>query len=671
MTRKKILYSVAALILVLVVTLVMASGSLVKPLLELALRQNGFPNAHIESVTVIPSGLVLEDIALDGEGFSTIKAVQVTGSWPDLILNKKIVALNIKGAEVTGELDEDGQVVIAGWNASFSDSPASDKPLVIEAVSLEGMTLDFETPQGAIRIEGKLSLQSKADKTRDFQANIWAKQKQLSLSALITGTFQPDGSWKSEIELQEGRLDLGKVKASRSSGTISLAQSAGQKLSYKGKILAGGLKIDELPFQDFILAFDSSLSDILSFSVSPTGYNSLVVAGRIYSTPDATLMAELIGKAESIKELTALLKQEAGQLDALSNLMPLTAQVSTKVAQLTAPETDAEWVINAGANKELAAEGTLKYTKEKNLISGVIEPFTLKASNASALLPDTIKKNVEMDTGDLSLSGTFSTVLGQQPAKVDGNLTFEAKKIGGLLQDYPFSLVSGTVKAAQLWPWQLEKDQSLKVGAIGTGLNLTDGKIVFTGSEDTGLAVKSANFSVAGGTLSTLPFRWSFKNNRNDLTLQIKDLDMKVIAESFDSNGFTAEGKFSGTLPVSISDKDGITFKGGLIKTQDGGRFRYAPTTFPAALQGDDTRMQTVRTALSDFNYTAFEVSLDGKLDGSLKTGLKAVGKNPTFADRPINLNINLEGALMPALQQALQPGRIADNIEKSISGDH
>jgi hypothetical protein len=80
--------------------------------------------------------------------------------------------------------------------------------------------------------------------------------------------------------------------------------------------------------------------------------------------------------------------------------------------------------------------------------------------------------------------------------------------------------------------------------------------------------------------------------------------------------------------------------------------------------------MQTVRTALSDFRYSAFEVSIEGSLDGSLKTGLKAVGKNPTFEDRPINLNINLEGALLPALQQALQPGRIADNIEKSISGD-
>ncbi len=669
MTRKKILIGASALLLVAVAGLVMASGLLVKPLLEIVLRQNGFPNARIDSVAVIPSGLVLEDIALDGEGFSTIKAVQVTGSWPDLIFNKKIVGLNIKDAEISGELDEDGQIVIAGWNASFSDEPSSDKPLVIEAVSLEGMTLDFETPQGAIRIEGKLSLQSKADKTRDFQANIWSKQKQLSLSAVATGTFLPDGSWTSDIELQEGRLDLGGVKASRSTGTITLAQSAGQPLSYKGKILAGGLKIQETPFQDFILAFDSAAPDMLSFSISPTGYNSIVLAGRVYKTSDAA-MAELIGKVDNVQELAAFTKQDAHDLDALKNFMPLTAQVSTKLAQITAPDAEAEWVVNAGADKALAAEGTLKYSKEKSLLSGTIAPFSLPAANLSALLPDSIGKEVELNDGSLAVSGSFSTVLGQSPAKVDGNLTLEAKKIGGLLQDYPFSLVSGTVKADQLWPWQLEKDQTLKIGAVGTGVNLTDGKIVFTGTEASGLAVKSANFAVAGGSLSTLPFRWSFKEKRNDLTLQIKDIDMKTIADTFDSNGFTAEGKFSGTLPVTFSDKNGITFKGGLLKTNDGGRFSYAPETFPAALQGDDARMQTVRTALSDFRYSAFEISIEGSLDGSLKTGLKAVGKNPTFADRPINLNINLEGALLPALQQALQPGRIADNIEKSISGD-
>lgn len=669
MTRKKVIYSVAALILVLITALVMASGLLVKPLLELAMRQNGFPNAHIESVTVIPSGLVLEDIALDGEGFSTIDAVQVTGSWPDLIFNKKIVALNIKGAEISGELNKDGQVIIAGWNATFSDSPSSGKPLVIEAVSLEGMTLDFETPQGAIRVEGKLSLQSKADKTRSFQANVWAKQKQLSLSALATGTFQPDGSWTSEIELQEARADIGQVKASRSAGTITLAQSAGQPLSYKGTILAGGLRIGEIAFQDFVLAFDSAANDILSFSVSPTGHDSLVFSGRVYKTPDS-IMTELVGKADDLKELASFTGQEPAQLEPLKNFLPLTGQVSAPVAQITAPEPEANWVLNAGAAKALAAEGTLKYIKEKNLLSGKIQPFSLSGADASTLLPEAIAKNLQLTKGTAAVSGDFSTVIGQQPAKVDGNLTLELKKIGGLIQDYPFSLVSGTVKADQLLPWRLEKDQNLGIGVVGTGLNLTDGKIVFTGSQDAGLDVKSAHFAVADGSLSALPFRWQFGGKRNDVTLQIKNINMKTIADTFDSNGFVAEGKFSGTLPVSFSDKTGITFKNGVIRAEDGGRFSYAPVAFPAALQGDDMRMQTVRTALSDFRYSAFEVSIDGSLDGSLKTGLKAVGKNPTFEDRPINLNINLEGALLPALQQALQPGRIADNIEKSFSGE-
>ena len=80
--------------------------------------------------------------------------------------------------------------------------------------------------------------------------------------------------------------------------------------------------------------------------------------------------------------------------------------------------------------------------------------------------------------------------------------------------------------------------------------------------------------------------------------------------------------------------------------------------------------METVRRALSDFRYSSLEISIGGELNGDLKTSLKATGHNPVFGERPINLNINLEGALMPALQQALQPGRIASTIEKSITGD-
>jgi len=77
-----------------------------------------------------------------------------------------------------------------------------------------------------------------------------------------------------------------------------------------------------------------------------------------------------------------------------------------------------------------------------------------------------------------------------------------------------------------------------------------------------------------------------------------------------------------------------------------------------------------VRSALSDFRYDSIEVRIDGALNGDMKTSLKATGKNPLFENRPINLNINLEGALAPALEQALQPEKIAARIEKSVTGD-
>ncbi len=66
--------------------------------------------------------------------------------------------------------------------------------------------------------------------------------------------------------------------------------------------------------------------------------------------------------------------------------------------------------------------------------------------------------------------------------------------------------------------------------------------------------------------------------------------------------------------------------------------------------------MKTVREALSHFKFTQLELSIDGPLEGSLKTTLKAKGTNPSFGDRAIELNINLEGALGSALSQVLNP---------------
>jgi len=104
-----------------------------------------------------------------------------------------------------------------------------------------------------------------------------------------------------------------------------------------------------------------------------------------------------------------------------------------------------------------------------------------------------------------------------------------------------------------------------------------------------------------------------------------------------------------------------------LIKNSGDGEFRYAPVSFPTALQGDDQRMKTVREALSHFKFTQLELSIDGPLEGSLKTTLKAKGTNPRFDDRPIELNINLEGALGSALSQVLNPSAFTTDKAQNV----
>lgn len=664
--RKKIWLGVTVLVGIAVIALAVFSGALIKPALEYAIRSNGFPNANIETVTVIPNGIVLENIYLDADAFSTIEAAQVTGSWLDILLHRKIGGITLKNVELSGEIDEQGQYIIAGWNASLAaaDSSDSSASVNIENIDVSGMTLDFETPEGAIRIEGKLALQSKADRSRDFQVNVWGKQKQLALNATATGTIRPDGQWTSDIELLEGRIDLDAIKATRAAGTVKLA-SVPTGITYVGKLAAGGVRIQDIPFQDFEVAFDSHNKEILNFKTSPTGHDGIILSGRLLNLSPLTLEAG--AKITRMNDIASLLDVKPDALAWAQKTTPLELTVSAPFADLSAPAVKARWSVTAGDIKQTIS-GTATYTRENSAISGTLSPVSLPGDTISALLPLRDLADLEITTGKADLEGSFSTVPGSDPFKVDGSLKLNLRDIGGTWQDYPFNGIRGELALTQLMPWQLAKNQTLRADVIGTGINLTDGLLTFDGQDKSSLAIREARFDIAGGKISAAPFKWSATAKENNVVIKMDGIDLATLAQIVDADGFSADGKLSGSLPMTFTKK-GIVFRDNASVSTENGTFRYAPSKFPAALQGDDVRMQTVRTALSDFNYSTLEIGLGGALNGDMKTTLKASGKNPVFKDRVINLNINLEGALVPVLQEALQPGRITDKIEKSVAG--
>jgi hypothetical protein len=668
MTRKKILIFLGALGLLATLTLLFFSHVFIKPLLEVAIRQNGFPDAHIGSVVVTPNGLLVQDISLDKNSFSIIEFTQIDASLADLLLRKTIKNIELKNVEITGEIDAQGQYIIAGWNASLasqSENESGDTGILIESIAMNGLKLDFETPEGAIRIEGKLALQSTEDKTRNFQANLWGKQKQLSMNATATGKITPEGQWMTEIELLEGRIDMENVKATRAAGKINLRSAAGG-IAYQGKMAAGGVRIKDIPFQDFEIAFDAAQKQILNFKTSPTGHDGIVISGHIINQTPLTL--ELTADIQDTNDLITLFDLKKADLAWLAKTGPLQLSLNSPLAALTAPQMSFTWAIGAGTPQHNFS-GTAIVDREAQSLTGVLTTTTLDGPTLTRILPLKENLDVTLSDGSLTLEGTFSVKFAQTPLTVPGRLSVKAKNIGGVWQDYPFNGVSGDAVLTQLSPWALAKDQSITIKTIGTGVNLTNGQLIFDGSQTTGMTFKKASFDMAEGKLSAAPFKWNFVASDNMVTLEMKDVSLKSLVSTVSANGLSADGIIEGTLPIQFK-KGSMLFKNASITSKNGGSFSYTPSVFPAALQGEDSRMVTVREALSDFRYTNIEITADGALEGDLKTTFKASGKNPVFSDRMINLNINLEGALVPALQQALQPGRIADRIEKSVTGD-
>jgi hypothetical protein len=185
------------------------------------------------------------------------------------------------------------------------------------------------------------------------------------------------------------------------------------------------------------------------------------------------------------------------------------------------------------------------------------------------------------------------------------------------------------------------------------------------------LQIDKTNISIAGGNIAISPFSLSTDYNGEtplDVMLTLQSIKMDELAKLSEIKGLKASGTLNGTIPLTYSNK-GLVFGQGSVKSDGQGIFSYTPDSFPSALQGNDERMQTVRDALSDFHFTVLSAEVSGPFSSKMKTTLRAEGINPAFGDRPIKLNLNLDGDLGSVIQQTLQAGDIGSKIGSHISG--
>lgn len=507
--KKKI---VAASVLALLAVIFFMLPFALKPLFEITIRSNGFPKAHINSVRFIPHGIYIDQILLDPNGFTTVDNVEIEGSWLKIIFNQSVERISIKNISISGELDNRNRITVAGWNGIFGSKTPSQKPLPFQSLYIDGVTADFDTPIGALRLQGKLNIDMNEQGLRTITAMAFSSQQQLTTNLNFKGALDTQNALSGKIDIEDTSIDISPASVSRLSGWIEFKSSP---FTASGQIMAGGLKYNDLPFEDGNLTFDTTNDTIGIFQTKMTGQN-------------LNLHTELLAKPE----------------------------------------------------RKLLA--------------------TISASNLG-----TLASLADIENDMLSKSG-----------KVD-------------------------IKAAVKLNDQLLPEKTISVDAIKT--------------------------SLAGGILNIRPFIWYGDGRKNTIVLDLKN--MKLAALVGDDAPVTATGSVSGTIPVTYQGAD-VTINNGILKSDAPASFKYTPKEMPAALQGNDPRMETVRLALSDYHYETLEVTLDGPLNGNLKTTFKAKGKSPAFQNRPVNLNLNLEGALAAALSQALQPGALGNKIGSSFTED-
>lgn len=359
--------------------------------------------------------------------------------------------------------------------------------------------------------------------------------------------------------------------------------------------------------------------------------------------------------------------QMTGQMNAGSiNLPNVAFQDATLVAQM---EQSGKPSLLLQAKSVADSRNNLSVTLSDIALSPNFSA-TIEASGAAPILNTLLPYSpdvLQFSAGTIGLNGHLSAPTNQAESEmmtVSGTGTVMLRDVAGTLYGFQAQGVTGAIGLDQWWPVKTKRSQTIRIEKLDSGKqSLTDANVTF---DYPPLSVTQSRARMAGGTIALKPFVWK-EGKPLRLVALFDRIDLSTLVDQANVKGLRGDSKLSGTMPIDIQDGK-ISVHDAVIESQGSGTLAYNPNPIPPSLQGDNPQMETVRQALSDFRFEVLSVSIDGPLDGSMKTILKATGTNPAFGDRPINLNVNLEGALAPALFDALQPGLIADTIEKEFN---
>lgn len=237
----------------------------------------------------------------------------------------------------------------------------------------------------------------------------------------------------------------------------------------------------------------------------------------------------------------------------------------------------------------------------------------------------------------------------------------------------PVSKIAGAIHFSDLLGLATPPRQEARITEVNPGIAVSNGVVHYQLLPGQKVRVEDAHWPFAGGTLDLEPTLLSFEQTaQRHLTFRVESLSAAQFVQQLDFPNISATGTFDGTLPM-IFDQSGGRIEGGYLKARPGGGDLAYVGELSSAQLG--TMGKLAFDALKKIRYQSLAITLDGRLDGEIVSGVKFDGVRQATGDKsmvarmianlPFRFNIRIRApfrGLMGSARAFVDPSVLLQN---------
>ncbi|MCB1720417.1 MAG: YdbH domain-containing protein [Rhodospirillales bacterium] len=596
--------------------------------LNQTIHSAGFENATLPPAQKKLGQTLYQNIALDPDGFSTLKTLTINYNPLKFALLGKIESLRLSSLDLTGELDPQGQITIAGWN-DVQSSLSQTLKLKNTLIEIENARLSVLSQKwGGTSLN--LDMQARPQGQHvNLQGKITATQRKLSATANLEGQITNEDFWDLRMELEQGKFTLPNLQASRLAGLINLSSQNMLPIRILGELEAGGLKIAELPWQKGALTLEGTVHEPqMILAAKSTGIEGLELAFDIPNIRTPSLFSGTL-HTDKLANLFDYLEEQ--------NKLPVPRDTLTFLDQLNNIDiifaNQKNLIFNIkNEEQEIDIKGNL-IIKEEEGYTGEIQAALLPLSSLTSA-PDAL--------GTVNMQGNFTTTAN----KISGTLQFQLAEDSIL----PYGPIPLTLSGAKI---KLRDWRTLS-GPLEKSLPCAIRNFKPKHNCSLSLQIRKSQITPSALTIKTLGTKIdapSDQDKNKKTLLKINEIDLKDLFQALKKSNWNAAGYLEGTAAL-YKENGKLIIDNLYLKNKGIGILKLKDDTLFDLMEMKDFEKETMKLALENFHYDLLEIKASGALPDDVHISVFGKGKNPYLLQgRSFSLDFKIKPNFAPLIE--------------------